>query len=281
MTTNSIDFSDTRTWPSLDGLAPGFDGNKAVRSSSVAGREIAFTNSQGSRVSHRFDTTTVEWSYEPGTGDPHPALSGRDDYEAFDVAEGLVYTQFHHRDDVPNVAVSLVLDFESGRSLAIVSTIGDPTEGRTRVQHNFLQGRIEGLETRGPEPAPTTALLGRRALWTYSDEHSYEHVYLGPHSYTWHCLAGPAAGLADTDECTTYELRPGIYVFASREKVIPCASVTIADHRDITSLRSYGALFGLDETGELPTHFTFGAVGELLSHTVQKADTSPRGALAR
>ena len=120
-------------------------------------------------------------------------------------------------------------------------TIGDPAEGRTRVRHNFLPGRIEGLETRGPEPAPTTALLGRRVLWTYSDEHSYEHVYLGPHSYTWHCLAGPAADLADTDECTTYQIRPGIYVFASRGKVIPCASVTIADHRDITSLRSYGS----------------------------------------
>jgi hypothetical protein len=270
MTTNSIDFADTRTWPPLNGLAPGFDGNKAARSSGVAGREIVFTNSHGSRVSHRFDATAVAWSYEPGAGDPHPVVSGTDDYEAFDIAEGLVYTQFHHRDAVPNTAVSLVLDFDHGRCLAIVSTIGDPIEGRTRVRHDFLQGCIEGLETRGPVPAPTTALLGRRVLWTYSAEHSYEHVYLGPHWYTWHCLAGPAAGLADTDECTTYELRPGIYVFASREKAIPCASVTVADHRDNTSLRSYGCLFGLDETGKIPSHFTFGAVGELLSHTVHK-----------
>jgi hypothetical protein len=267
MTTNYIDFSDTRTWPPLDRLAPGFDGNKAVRSTTVAGREIVFTNAQGSRVSHRFDSTAVEWSYDPGPGDPHPVASGRSDYDAFDVAGGLLYSQFHHRVDVPNTAVSLVLDLEQGHSLAIVSTIGDPTEGRTRVQHNFLPGRIEGLEKRGPEPAPTTALLGRRVLWTYSDEHRYEHVYLGAHSYTWHCLAGPAAGLADTDECTTYQIRPGIYVFASREKVIPCASVTIADHRDIASPRSYGAVFGLDEAGEKPTHFTFGAVGELLSYT--------------
>jgi hypothetical protein len=280
MNTSSFDFSDTRTWPPLDGLAPGFDGNKAVRSSSVAGREIVVTNSYGSRVSHRFDATAVDWSYQPGPGDAHPVASGRSDYEAFDVAEGLVYTQFHHREDVPNTAVSLVLDLARGRSLAIVSTIGDPTEGRTRVHHNFLLGHIEGLKTSGPEPAPTTALLGRRVLWTYSDEHSYEHIYLGPSSYTWHCLAGPAAGLADTDECTTFQIRPGIYVFASREKVIPCASVAVADHRDSTSLRSYGAVFGLDETGGLPTHFTFGAVGKLLSHTVRTDDSLSGGALA-
>ncbi|QRP50441.1 MoaF C-terminal domain-containing protein [Amycolatopsis sp. FDAARGOS 1241] len=274
MTTDSLDFSDTRAWPSLDRLAPGFDGYKAATSSSVAGREIVFTNSQGSWVSHRFGTTTVEWSYEPGADDPHPVVSGRDDYEAFDVAEGLVYTQFHHREDVPDTAVSLVLDFDRGRSLAVVSTIGAASEDRTRVRHTFLPGHIEGLEPREPEPAPTTALVGRRVRWAYSAEHSYEHVYVGPHSYNWRCLAGPAAGLAGTEECTTYRIRPGIYVFTSREKVIPCASVTIADLRDTASPRSYGAVFGLDETGESPTHFTFGAVGELLGHPVQEHDPS-------
>lgn len=92
----------------------------------------------------------------------------------------------------------------------------------------FVPGRIDGIEASGPAPAPTSALLGRRVLWVYSTEHAYEHVYLTPTWYSWHCLAGPERGLADTDENTAYEVRPGIYVFAWREKVIPCASVTIA-----------------------------------------------------
>ncbi len=271
MSSNFVDFSDTRTWPTLDSLAQGFDGKKAATSYSVTGREIAFRNSYGSRVSHQFGTTTVDWSYEPGAGDPHATIAGTDDYEAFDIAEGLVYTQFHHRTDVPNTAVSLVLDFEYGRSLAIVSTIADRADGAPRVRQSFLWGRIEGLATRGPEPSPTTALLGRRVLWTYGDEHSYEHIYLGPHCYTWHCLTGPASGLADTDACTTYQLRPGISVFSSCAKAIACASVAVVDHRELTSLRSYGAVFGLDETGASQTHFTFGATGELLSHTVHRA----------
>ncbi|MFC4946583.1 MoaF C-terminal domain-containing protein [Pseudonocardia sp. GCM10023141] len=273
MSGDSLDFSRTRTGPPRDQGVPGFDGDTAVRSSSMPGREIVFTNSHRSRVSHRFDTTAVAWSYEPGAGDPHPVASGRSDYDAFDVAAGLVYTQFHHRDDVPNTAISLVLDFDAGHSLAVVSTIIDPTEGRTRVQHTFIPGRIEGLQTRGSEPAPTTALLGRRVVWTCGDERRYEHLYRDPHTYRWHCLAGPEAGHGDTDECTTYAMRPGISVLATREKVIPRASVTIADHRDSTALRSYGAVFGPAAAGAPPEHFTFGGVGELVGCPSRQART--------
>ncbi|MEW2501144.1 MoaF C-terminal domain-containing protein [Amycolatopsis sp. NPDC047767] len=234
-----------------------------TRHSTVAGREIVFTNSYGSRVVHRFGATILDWSYEPGPGDPHPALSGRDDYEAFEIADGLVYTQFHHQVDVPDVAVSLVLDFEHGRSLAVVSTIED----RARVRHTFLPGLIEGLATSGTEPAPTAALLGRRVRWTYGDGSRYEHVHVEPNANSWRCVSGPSAGLTGTDECTTYELRPEIYVLAAREKAAPSASVTIADHRDLAALRAYGAVFGLDRTGAQPTQHTFGAAGELLGHT--------------
>jgi hypothetical protein len=59
--------------------------------------------------------------------------------------------------------------------------------------------------------------------------------------------------------------------------VIPCASVTIADHRDINAIRSHGVLFGLDASGALPMHFTFGAYGRLLSTTVHPPEFSPAG----
>ncbi|WP_310971600.1 MULTISPECIES: MoaF C-terminal domain-containing protein [unclassified Amycolatopsis] len=74
----------------------------------------------------------------------------------------------------------------------------------------------------------------------YSEEHAYEHVDRSPPWYTWQCLAGPAHCLADTDENTVYQLRPGIYVFTWREKVIPCAAVTVADHRNAHDLAPSG-----------------------------------------
>ena len=112
-------------------------------------------------------------------------------------------------------------------------------------------------------------------MWVYSTEHAYEHVYLSPQWYTWQCLAGPERGLADTDEHTTFEVRPGINVFAWREKVIPCGSVTIADHRDARAIRSHGVLFGENEAGDGWTHFTFGAHGRLISATVHPDEYDP------
>ncbi|MGH3587210.1 MAG: molybdenum cofactor biosynthesis F family protein [Pseudonocardia sp.] len=268
------DLSDTSTWLPLDGLAPGFDFNKAEPSKALHGRTVVLADDRGTRITHRFGGDAVAWTYAPGTDDDTPAASGEDPYEAFGVAEGLVYVQFHHA-QLPSEAVSLVLDFTSGRALSVISRIGDPEQGRTRVQQEFAPARIEGIDTTVLEPGVSTALVGRRVLWEYSPDHAYEHIYLSPQWYTWQCLAGPEEGLADTDECTAYELRPGIFLFAWREKVIPCASVTIADHRDVRSLRSHGVLFGLDGSGSVPTHFTFGAFGRLLSTTVHPAEYDP------
>ncbi|SEC05012.1 molybdenum cofactor biosynthesis F family protein [Microbacterium hydrocarbonoxydans] len=259
--------ADTSTWLPLEGLAPGFDANKAPHSTALSGREITVVDARGTRIAHRFADTTVTWDYRPGAEDPTEAASDTDDYEAFEVDDDLYFVQFHHN-YLPNEAVSLVVDLRHGRALAIISVIlPAPEQGRTRVQHVFAPSIIEGASVTGTEAAPTTTLIGRRVEWVYSEEHAYEHVYLSERWYSWQCLAGPERGLADTDENSVWEVRPGIYIFAWREKVIPCASVTIADHRDVNAIRSHGVLFGLDESGEVPTHFTFGAHGRLLSTT--------------
>ena len=83
-------------------------------------------------------------------------------------------------------------------------------KGRTRVQHPFGTATIDGAVPSGDEPHPTTALIGRRVEWVYSTEHAYEHVYLSERWYTWQGLAGPERGLADTDDNSVWEIRPGI-----------------------------------------------------------------------
>lgn len=268
MTDTAVNLSDTANWLPLDGLAPGFDANKAPHSLDLVDREVVVVNEHGSRIVHRFAEHEVSWDYQPAAGDPIAAAAQTEAYEAAKVDDELYYVQFHH-DYRPNEAVTLILDFRSGHVLTVISEIlAEPVKGRTRVQMHFVPGTIEGVEVTGDAPAPTTTLIGRRVQWVYSEVHAYEHIYLSPQWYTWQCLAGPERGLADTDENTVWQIRPGIYVFTWREKVIPCGSVTIADHRDAKAIRSHGVLFGLDETGEVPTHFTFGAWGRLISVTV-------------
>jgi hypothetical protein len=266
--------TDTSTWLPLDGLAPGFDANKAPLSTELEGRTLTVLGGNGTRVEHRFGAGTVTWVYSPGDGDPTPAGSETEACEVFRVDDDLFYVQFHKALE-RSEAVSLFLDLRAGRSLTVEATIGDPEPGTTRVRQVFHPGVLEGFPVAGDEPAPTTSLVGRRVMWVYSEQHAYEHVYLSPQWYTWQCLAGPERGLADTDENSVWQLRPGIYVFTWREKVIPCASVTVADHRDARAIRSHGCLFGLDATGNSPVHFTFGAFGRLISTTVHPDPYDP------
>lgn len=272
--TTTTNLSDTTTWLPLEGLEPGFDASKAETSTALDGLTLTLVDDRGTRIAHEFTAGRVAWTYEPGVGDPITAASHTDACEVFEVDEDLYFAQFPH-EHLPDEAVSLVLDLRSGHALAIVSALGDAAPGRTAVQHVFAPMRIQEREQRGTPPAPTTELIGRRVLWVYSEDHAYEHVYLSPHWYTWQCLAGPEAGLADTDENTVWRIRPGIYVFTWREKVIPCGSVTIADHRDAKALRSHGVLFGRDGSGEGRSHFTFGAHGRLLSNTIHPAQFDP------
>ncbi|RLK61763.1 molybdenum cofactor biosynthesis F family protein [Actinokineospora cianjurensis] len=252
--------SDTSTWLPLDGLAPGFDENKAPTVGDLHGRAVVLRGADGPVLAATFAGSRIEWDH------------GVDQCETFLVDEDLYYTQFHPQAR-PNEAISLFLDLRAGRALVVTTTINGG--GVPRVTQVFTPAVIEGADVTGEAPAPTRALIGRRTMWVYSEQHAYEHVYLSEHWYTWQCLSGPEKGLADTDENSVYRLRPGIYVFTWREKVIPCASVTVADHRDTHRLRSHGVLFGLDETGEQPTHFTFGAHGRLLSNTVHPEEYDP------
>lgn len=275
---SKTNLSDTGSWLPLDGLAVGFDANKAEPTTALAGRNFGLTGRNGDRVGLQFSDQRFSWQHSSaassGAASSGAASSGEDSYEAVEVDTGLYYVQYH-RSDRPEKAVSLFLDDVSGRALLVRATIGEPGPGRTAVTHEFVPAVIDGAVVTGSEPAPTTTLIGRRALWVYSEEHAYEHVYLTPHWYSWLCLAGPERGQADTDENTVYELRRGIYVFTWREKIIPCGSVTVADHRDASALRSHGYLFGLDETGSRSVHFTFGAFGRLLSTTLHPDRYSP------
>ncbi|GAA2856762.1 molybdenum cofactor biosynthesis F family protein [Microbacterium arabinogalactanolyticum] len=264
--------SDTSTWLPLEGLAPGFDAYRAPHSTALSGRTVDLVQPDGTRISHRFTDHQVAWEYRPADGTTTTA--SEDDYDAVVVDEGLLYVQFHPHQHLEK-AVSLVIDMRHGRALSALAEIAEPEAGHTRVRQTFTPSEIEGAEVTGEAPHPSAALIGRRVEWVYSPQHAYEHIYLSPHWYSWQCLAGPERGLADTDEASVWEVRPGIYVFAWREKVIPCASVTVADHRDARAIRSHGVLFGLDETGEVPTHFTFGAHGRLLSMTQHTPELEP------
>ncbi|MFT8704176.1 MoaF C-terminal domain-containing protein [Bifidobacterium aquikefiricola] len=261
----TVNTQDSATWLPLSGLEPGFNENKAtsVPTDHVDGTTLTTRNDAGTTIRHVFRNGLLEWDIQDGQ------QSGVDAYEAFMVDDGLLYVQVHHR-DIPDEAVAIIFDLRAGTCLSVLNCAGRTPQGsepgHTGVSQSFIPSIIVEHEgERGPLPHPTNALIGRRVRWEYSESHTYEHVYINSEWYTWHCISGPERGQADTDLCTYYEIRKGIYVFAWREKVIPCASVTVADHRDVSNIRSWGMLFGPDDRKEGYIHFTFGAKGHLTS----------------
>ena len=183
------------------------------------------------------------------------------------MADDLFYAQFAHRLR-PTEAVSLILDLRSGHALSVVSVLGQPA-----AEPDRRAARLRAVAHRGGRGSPGTRPhrqradrpAGRsgstRASTRTSTSTSRRTGTRGTASPV------PSRGLADTDENTVWRSAPGSTCSRGARRSSRAASVTIADHRDQSALRSHGVLFGSDESGRGPTHFTFGAHGRLLSTT--------------
>lgn len=135
----------------------------------------------------------------------------------------------------------------------------EPTGVTARIAH----GGIDGPPTR--PHAPTTALVGLRNRYTYSPSEVYEHIYLTPDLYTWHCLRGVEHGLADTDRCHHVAVRDGLPLFVWREKIVPTLGLLLID---LDALRTDGKIFGDDGFDAGSTvNFPVGARAEILGAT--------------
>lgn len=132
----------------------------------------------------------------------------------------------------------------------------------TGVTAVFRHGQ---LTADGRLHAATRELVGLRNRYTYSPTESYEHIYLSEHRYTWHCLSGVEAGLADTDACHAIRVADGLVLFVWREKIVPTLGAVLID---LHQLRADGALFGDDafEPGA-PTVFPVGSRFEIANTT--------------
>jgi hypothetical protein len=175
------------------------------------------------------------------------------------------------------VSVSLVIDRNRQAATMVIGTL--PTEAETckdafsRVREDleltavgaqFLLASIGKPFVPGDHPHQATdELVGKRIKYVYSKTEAYEHIYLTPKLYTWHCLAGVEKGLADTDRCYYYKIAKALYLFVWREKIVPTLGVVMVD---LERMKTTGKLFGYqgDDFGVL-TNAAIGAHATLLN----------------
>lgn len=150
-------------------------------------------------------------------------------------------------------SITLLIDRPSGRALRILGTLPN-AEGcsqsllnraqsglpLTGVEVFFQAGHIVGqAESSGFER--TSELIGKRVRYRYSPTELYEHIYLNESFYTWHCISGVEAGLADTDRCHYFKLGHQLYLFIWQEKIVPTLGVVMVDFEQN---KTDGKIFG-------------------------------------
>lgn len=142
----------------------------------------------------------------------------------------------------------------------------EPTGVTVQIRH----GRVAG--STAPLHAPTTELVGLRNRYTYSPNEAYEHIYLTPDLYTWHCLQGVEKGLADTDRCHHVALRDRLTLFVWREKIVPTLGLILVD---LERMKTDGKIFGNDGFDTTTfVNFPVGARAEVLNTTDHAADAA-------
>lgn len=228
-------------WKAMNEFAAGIDANRMPASDALSGRTLSWSLDDGTHVSATFTGKhEVEWVRD--------GRSGSSWYEAVQIRDGLFFCNCEF-DDRPLESTVTIINEHTGRVLEIASIIAaEPIVGSPRVSQPITPGVLDGVEVSGPVPAPTRDFIGWRALYRYSPNHLYEHVYLSSTRYAWQCLIGEQRGHGDVDLTTTWKFDDQIYTFTFTEFLIPVAATWIYD---LDAMRTTGRFWGLADDGSV------------------------------
>lgn len=243
------------TWIAVGDLAQGFkpDSFRPTPSAELAGRHFTLCLERDVTVELMFTSPYAL------TVRAAPAASERfgaqRNYRASRLRGGIFLVDFLPRDATDRSSVSIVLDTERNAVTVVEGSLPTRAEAAssllerianghdlTAVTATFTCGVIGSSFQAGRElHRSSNDLVGRRVEYTYSPHEQYEHVYLTPDRYAWHCLKGREAGLADVDRCHYVGIADGVYLFVWREKIIPTLGVAMID---FVAQRTTGKIFG-------------------------------------
>ncbi len=226
-------------WLDYDEFAAGIDTNRLPRTNALTGQVFDICLTGGRSFSLAFQSNDSLEFREDGN-------ASVEWYEAVEVAPHTFFLDLTFAAS-QTVAETLIVNLASRRVLSIRCAIRAAGEapGEPRVAQEWVSGTLAGGEVSGVVPHETRDLIGLRAFYHYSPNHTYEHIYLSSTRYGWQNLVGVQRGHGDTDLATTYKFSENQYVFGFREFIIPVASVFFYNWND---MRSTGKFLG--ETGD-------------------------------
>lgn len=179
------------------------------------------------------------------------------------IADDVFFIDFINTENIKE-SHSLILDLEEGIATHMIGTLPSKEEYSyslfERAEKKLCLSPValtwEHLAVNTPFDSETkrheqtTDLVGKRFLWHYTEDETYEHNYLSESFYTWFCHSGSEKGLCDTDRCFYFKIREGLYYFIWIEKIIPTLGMVV---EDAVNMKTWGKLYGYKgyEQGEI------------------------------
>ncbi|MDQ0865137.1 MoaF C-terminal domain-containing protein [Arthrobacter globiformis] len=262
MTATDIqDYVPENEWPSVATMLDGFGDQTLPASAALTGTALHLPQEGGHTTTYTFhDTHSLTWTYADGDENQGAAR-----YKAIEARPGIFIIDFVRGEDRHAENLTIVLDRNTGAVTTAISSFiveGAKTGSTTRFSHGNVEGAA-ALHSR------SGGLVGKRIYYRYSDVETYEHIYLTAGTFTWHCLRGGEAGLADTDRCLTFDVGDDLYLFFWTEKVMTVEAVLLIDLRE---QRSIGRMFGWDEPAAEPVILPFDSRLTVLNTTEYPQD---------
>lgn len=251
------DFVPEEEWPRVSVMLEGFGAPSLPDSEALVGEDMTVDQDIAAAVRFRFlSRNRLARSVEGEVGESeHP-------YRAVEVRPSIFYVDLVAGESVATHDISLVIDLTDGRVTTADTYLVD-RDGRVRTTTDFISGRVRGAGPIVPRER-TDALVGKRVYYRYSDVEAYEHVYLNAGTFVWQCVKGGEKGLADVEQCKTFELADDLVIFFWTETVMPVDSFLVID---LKAHRSIGRMFCWDTPALARVHLPFDSRFTVLNET--------------
>jgi NAD(P)-dependent dehydrogenase (short-subunit alcohol dehydrogenase family) len=266
-------FPASANGPSAAAVAGGLAGNRLPQSAAWHGRVLELTLEDGIATRLVFDAQGgCQWTRLPGFDLPPAGSAVADVVEA---APGVYFIDLLLGDGQSDQTVCLFADTRSQHALLVATRMGARSApGETRFSQRFTTAVLGPAATqpKGPAPAPTQDLNGKRALYIYDDSTVYEHLYLNANWYAYQAIKGVRRGDAGCDEASYYKLADDVYIVTWRELLIDIAAVFVYD---MQALRSTGKAWGMPGAATEILNIPAGAVIHPLTETAYPPGMAP------
>ena len=180
------EFLPEEQWLGPQGMVPGFGDPSLPASADLVGRTVEVVFEDGKVIRHEFHSQNeLTWTV---LNAKEEAKSGTQTYRAVEVRPQIFFVDFLKGDNLKTRDVSIVIDFSDG-DVTVAETRFVNRNGEVRTHTDLRAGRIDGMGDVAPRPR-SEGLVGKRVYYRYSPTDAYEHLYLNPETFLWHCVKG-------------------------------------------------------------------------------------------